>query len=209
MQDEQQPDLVGLSAEIMSAYVAKNHIQTSEISQLIASVHDALRNVAKPAPEPEKDKPPVPINKTIRPDYIISLEDGRRYKSLKRHLSSRDLPPSNTERSGVCDQLSDGASSYAKARSELAKAIGLGQKRSGRKRAAKKTRLKPPTIVSLPGLEQRVLASRGIRKSSLALPGTVFFDKWLGRSRADLVDYCISKAPLAFSRLQQALHRAA
>ena len=93
MQDEQQPDLVGLSAEIVSAYVAKNHIQTSEISQLIASVHDALRNVAKPAPEPEKHKPPVPINKTIRPDYIISLEDGRRYKSLKRHLSSRGLIP--------------------------------------------------------------------------------------------------------------------
>ena len=93
MQDEQQPDLVGLSAEIVSAYVAKNHIQTSEISQLIASVHDALRNVAKPAPEPEKHKPPVPINKTIRPDYIISLEDGRRYKSLKRHLSSRGLTP--------------------------------------------------------------------------------------------------------------------
>ena len=78
MQDEQQPDFVGLSAEIVSAYVAKNHIQTSEISQLIASVHDALRNVAKPAPEPEKHKPPVPNNKTIRPDYIISLEDDRR-----------------------------------------------------------------------------------------------------------------------------------
>ena len=93
MQDEQQPDLVGLSAENVSAYVAKNHIQTSEIPPLIASVHDALRNVAKPAPEPEKHEPPVPINKTIRPDYIISLEDGRQYKSLKRHLSSRGLTP--------------------------------------------------------------------------------------------------------------------
>src|SRR5215207_2373435 len=71
MQDEQQPDLVGISAEIVSAYVAKNHIQTSEIPQLIASVHEALRNVAKPAPEPEKHEPPVPINKTIRPDYIL------------------------------------------------------------------------------------------------------------------------------------------
>jgi predicted transcriptional regulator len=52
MQDEQQPDLIGLSAAIVSAYVAKNHIQTVEISQLIASVHDALRNVAKPARSP-------------------------------------------------------------------------------------------------------------------------------------------------------------
>ena len=93
MQDERQPDLVGLSAEIVSAYVAKNHIQTSEIPQLIASVHDALRNVTRPAPQPEKHEPLVPINKTIRPDYIISLEDGRQYKSLKRHLSSRGLTP--------------------------------------------------------------------------------------------------------------------
>src|SRR5215208_2620634 len=103
MQDEQQPDLVGVSAEIVSAYVAKNHIQTSE-TQLIASVHEALRNVAKPAPEPEKHEPPVPINKTIRPDYIISLEDGRQYKSLKRHLSSRGLT-SSIERSGVYDPI--------------------------------------------------------------------------------------------------------
>ena len=93
MQDKERPDLVGLSAEIVSAYVAKNHVQTSELPQLIASVHDGLKKVAKPAPEPEKHEPPVPINKTIRPDYIISLEDGRRYKSLKRHLSSRGLTP--------------------------------------------------------------------------------------------------------------------
>ena len=108
MQDEQPPDLVGLSAEIVSAYVAKNHIQTSEIPQLITSVHDALRNVAKPAPEPEKHEPPVPINKTIRPDYIISLEDGRRYKSLKRHLSSRASPGAIPKEVGSATRLSDG-----------------------------------------------------------------------------------------------------
>ena len=129
MQDEQQPGLVGLSAEIVSAYVAKNHIQTSEIPQLIASVHDALRNVAKPAPQPEKHEPPVLINKTIRPDYIISLEDGRQYKSLKRHLSSRGLTRSSIERSGFTTRLSDGRGQLRQARSELAKAIGLGQKR--------------------------------------------------------------------------------
>jgi predicted transcriptional regulator len=139
MQDEQQPGLVGFSAEIVSAYVAKNHIQTSEISQLIASVHDALRNVAKPAPQPEKHEPPVPINKTIRPDYIISLEDGRRYKSLKRHLSSRGLTPEQyRQKWGLRPDYPMVAANYAKTRSELAKAIGLGQKRKGRKRAAKK-----------------------------------------------------------------------
>ena len=138
MQDEQQPDLVGISAEIVSAYVAKNHIQTSEIPQLIASVHDALSNVAKPAPEPEKHEPPVPITKTIRPDYIISLEDGRQYKSLKRHLSSRGLTPEQYRKKwGLLRDYPMVAANYAKTRSELAKAIGLGQKRRG-KRAAKK-----------------------------------------------------------------------
>jgi predicted transcriptional regulator len=138
MQDKERPDLVGLSAEIVSAYVAKNHIQTSEIPQLIASVHDALRNVAKPAPQPEKHEPPVPINKTIRPDYIISLEDGRQYKSLKRHLSSRGLTPEQyRQKWGLRADYPMVAANYAKTRSELAKAIGLGQKRRG-KRAAKK-----------------------------------------------------------------------
>ena len=93
MQEEQQPDLLALSAEIVSAYVANNHIQTPDIPQLIASVHGALRNVGQAATEPQRHEPPVPINKTIRPDYIISLEDGRRYKSLKRHLTSRGLTP--------------------------------------------------------------------------------------------------------------------
>ena len=121
-------------------YVAKNHIQTSELPQLIASVHEGLKKVAKPAPEPEKHEPPVPINKTIRPDYIISLEDGRRYKSLKRHLSSRGLTPEQYRKKwGLRADYPMVAANYAKARSELAKAIGLGQKGKGRKRGAKKT----------------------------------------------------------------------
>ena len=93
--------------------------------------------MAKPAPEPEKHE--LPINKTSRPDYIISLEEGRRYKSLKRHLSSRGLTPEQYRKKwGLRRDYPMVASSYAKARSELAKAIGLGQKSSGRKRAAKK-----------------------------------------------------------------------
>jgi len=94
--------------------------------------------VAKPAPQPEKHEPPVPINKTIRPDYIISLEDGRQYKSLKRHLSSRGLTPEQyRQKWGLRADYPMVAANYAKTRSELAKAIGLGQKRRG-KRAAKK-----------------------------------------------------------------------
>ena len=75
----------------------------------------------------------------LRPDYIISLEDGRQYRSLKRHLSSRGLTPEQYRRKwGLRADYPMVAASYAKARSELAKAIGLGQKRKGRKRAAKK-----------------------------------------------------------------------
>jgi predicted transcriptional regulator len=80
----------------------------------------------------------VPVNKTIRPDYIISLEDGRRYKSLKRHLSSRGLTPEQyRQKWGLRPDYPMVAANYAAARSELAKAIGLGQKRRGRKGAAK------------------------------------------------------------------------
>jgi len=73
----------------------------------------------------------------IRPDYIISLEDGRQYKSLKRHLSSRGLTPEQYRQWGLRPDYPMVAANYAKNRSELAKAIGLGQKRRG-KRAAKK-----------------------------------------------------------------------
>jgi predicted transcriptional regulator len=115
----------------------KTTFNVGDTPQLIASVHDALRNVAKPAPQPEKHEPPVPINKTIRPDYIISLEDGRQYKSLKRHLSSRGLTPEQyRQKWGLRPDYPMVAANYAKTRSELAKAIRLGQKRKGRKRAA-------------------------------------------------------------------------
>ena len=106
---------------------------------LIASVHGALRNVTKPAPQPEKHEPPVPINKTIRPDYIISLEDGRQYKSLKRHLSSRGLTPEQyRQKWGLRPDYPMVAANYAKTRSELAKAIASAKRGRGRKRAAKK-----------------------------------------------------------------------
>ena len=100
--------------------------------------HEGLKKVGEASPEPEKHEPPVPINKTIRPDYIISLEDGRRYKSLKRHLSSRGLTPEQYRKKwGLRADYPMVAANYAKARSELAKAIGLGQKGKGRKREAK------------------------------------------------------------------------
>jgi predicted transcriptional regulator len=83
-------------------------------------------------------KPPVPINKTIRPDYIVSLEDGRRYRSLKRHLTARGLTPeAYRTKWGLRPDYPMVAPNYSKIRSDLAKAAGLGQA-AGRKRKAKK-----------------------------------------------------------------------
>ena len=92
---------VELTGDIVSAYVTANNIQRSELPGLIADVHSALTNLGKPASEFVKAEPPVPIKQTIKPDYIISLEDGRRYKSMKRHLRAGASRPNNIERNGV------------------------------------------------------------------------------------------------------------
>jgi predicted transcriptional regulator len=87
-------DLVSLSADIISAYIQKNHIPQSELPALIATVHAALPNIGQPQAGPDGPLvPPVSIKRSVTADYIISLEDGRRYRSLKRHLSARGLTP--------------------------------------------------------------------------------------------------------------------
>jgi predicted transcriptional regulator len=124
-------ELVELTSEIVSAYVANNKIPTSELPEVIASVHSALRGLdEKKEPEPEKPVPLMPIKKTVTPDYLVSLEDGRRYKSLKRHLSGRGLSPAEyRDKWGLPKDYPMVAPNYAKQRSELAKALGLGQQR--------------------------------------------------------------------------------
>jgi hypothetical protein len=98
----------------------------------------ALTTLGKPPAEP-KAEPPVPIKQTIKPDYIISLEDGRRYKSMKRPLSSRGITPVQyREKWGLRPDYPMVAPNYSKARSELAKALGLGQVRKAGKKGARK-----------------------------------------------------------------------
>jgi predicted transcriptional regulator len=146
MQEGQQStgsDYVELSADIVSAYVSKNAIPVSELPALIGTVHQALRRVADGnAKEPEKLVPIVPINKTVRPEYIISLEDGKKYRSLKRHLRGRGLTPEQYRTKwGLSPSYPMTAPEYSKRRSELAKALGLGQARKGKtagKKASKK-----------------------------------------------------------------------
>ena len=121
---------VSLTAEVVAAYVANNVVQTAELGPLIASVHDTLRGLggnAAPA-APDKPTPMVSIKKSVTPDYIISLEDGRHYKSLKRHLNGRGLTPdAYREKWDLPSDYPMVAPNYAKQRSELAKSMGLGR----------------------------------------------------------------------------------
>jgi predicted transcriptional regulator len=127
-------DLVELTSEIVSAYVTHNKVSSEDLPGVITSVHLALQGLDQEKQrEPEKPIPMVPIKRSITPDYLISLEDGRRYKSLKRHLSGRGLTPQQyREKWGLAKDYPMVAPNYAQQRSELAKALGLGQQRRKR-----------------------------------------------------------------------------
>jgi predicted transcriptional regulator len=124
---------IELAADIVSAFVSNNNVTTAELPSLISSVHAALENLGKPAqPEPQALVPPVPIKRTVTPDFLISLEDGKRYKSLKRHLAGRGLTPEQyRQKWGLPRDYPMVAPNYSAQRSELARTIGLGQKRKG------------------------------------------------------------------------------
>ena len=140
-----QSNLVSLASDIVSAFVANNSLARTELASLIASVHGALSGLGRPvAPEPERSAPPVPIKKSVTPDYLISLEDGKQYKSLKRHLKGRGLTPEQyREKWGLPYDYPMVAPNYSKQRSELARQTGLGQKRSSKKGARKGSAKKP------------------------------------------------------------------
>ena len=128
--------LIDLAADIVSAYVSNNTVPASELPALIADVHRALSmtQMGMNEPEPEPPKPAVNPRKSIFPDYIICLEDGKKFKSLKRHLRTHyNLTPEQyREKWGLAPDYPMVAPNYAEARSRLAKEMGLGQKR-GRK----------------------------------------------------------------------------
>ena len=129
-------DLIDLAAEIVSAYVSNNSVPASDLPALIADVHRALNTTHAGAnePEPEPLKPAVNPKKSVFPDYIICLEDGKKFKSLKRHLRTHyDLSPEEyREKWGLAVDYPMVAPNYAAARSALAKKMGLGQQRRRR-----------------------------------------------------------------------------
>jgi predicted transcriptional regulator len=126
-------DLIDLAADIVSAYVSNNTVPAGELPTLIADVYAALQKTSggevEAAPEPLK--PAVPVKKSVNPDYIVCLEDGKKFKSLKRHLRTHyDLTPEDyREKWGLPADYPMVAPNYAAARSELAKKMGLGQQR--------------------------------------------------------------------------------
>jgi predicted transcriptional regulator len=129
------PDLLGLTAEIVSAHVSNNPVSISDLPNLIQEVYRTLANMGQPeAPPPEKPQPAVPIKKSVTPDYLICLEDGKKLKMLKRHLKTafNMTPDQYREKWGLGPDYPMVAPNYTKHRSSLAKRIGLGTKPRGR-----------------------------------------------------------------------------
>jgi predicted transcriptional regulator len=125
-------ELVQLTADIVSAYVSNNKVGSGELGKLIEEVHSALQKApnAQAAPEPEPREPAVSIRRSVTPDYIVCLEDGKKFKSLKRHLQGEHALSPDEYRSkwGLARDYPMVAPNYARARSDLAKSMGLGRK---------------------------------------------------------------------------------
>lgn len=137
MEQSERPDnnevLMELTAEVVAAYVSNNSLPVSDLPALISDVYGALgrTTVAAPPPQAEKPKPAVPVKKSVTDDYIICLEDGKKFKSLKRHLMTHySLSPEEyREKWDLPADYPMVAPNYAAARSRLAKQMGLGHKR--------------------------------------------------------------------------------
>jgi predicted transcriptional regulator len=128
-------DLLDMTAAIVSAYVGANTMTATDVPTLIRQVHGALAAIGGPAeaaPAAPKE-PAVPVKRSIAPDHLVCLEDGRKFKSLKRHLRTKyDMSPEEYRAKwNLPKDYPMVAPNYAKARSELAKSMGLGQ--GGRK----------------------------------------------------------------------------
>jgi len=128
--DGAEPNLLELTAEIVSAHVSNNSVAVSDLPGLIQQVYATLAAVGKAPAQPERPQPAVPIKKSVHPDYIICLEDGKKLKMLKRHLKTayNMTPEQYRERWQLPPDYPMVAPNYAKHRSTLAKKIGLGTK---------------------------------------------------------------------------------
>jgi MucR family transcriptional regulator, transcriptional regulator of exopolysaccharide biosynthesis len=128
---------IELTATIVSAYVSNNSVPAHDLSALIDQVHSALTRVSSGQGEASSEplKPAVSLKKSITPEYIVCLEDGKKFKSLKRHLRTQYnmTPEQYREKWNLAPDYPMVAPNYAAARSQLAKQMGLGQQRKRRK----------------------------------------------------------------------------
>ena len=134
---ENKPALIELATQIVAAYVGKNPVEQADLPKLITEVHRALELAASGAGQKREEgaeaRPAVNIRKSITPDYLVCLEDGKKFKSLKRHLRTHfNLTPEQyREKWGLPADYPMVAPNYANSRSKLAKNMGLGHKRKG------------------------------------------------------------------------------
>jgi predicted transcriptional regulator len=134
---QENAEIIDMTADIVSAYVSNNSLNAAELPNIILSVHRALSNVTagEQPVEAAPKEPAVPVKKSITPDYLVCLEDGRKFKSLKRHLRTKYnmSPEEYRAKWNLPKDYPMVAPNYARARSDLAKQMGLGQ--GGRKAA--------------------------------------------------------------------------
>ena len=135
MDVDSQNNLPELTAEIVSAYVGNNLVSRENMPALITEIYSALVKAPTAGAEPiaKPQEPAVPVRKSVTPDQIVCLEDGKKFKSLKRHLNNEHglTPQEYREKWGLTRDYPMVAPKYAKARSELARAMGLGRKAAG------------------------------------------------------------------------------
>ena len=133
MEEMVQDELIGLTAQIVSAYVSKNALASGDLPSLIGDVHQALVRASGNLEFSNRDelKPAVPVKKSVTPDYIVCLEDGKKFKSLKRHLRThyKMSPEEYRAKWQLPHDYPMVAPNYAAARSQLAKKMGLGTRR--------------------------------------------------------------------------------
>ena len=145
MAEEQDYDtLLTLTADIVAAHVSNNSVAVNDLPNLINNVHGALSSLSGRAAPEVKQEPKVPIRSSIKPDYIVCLEDGKRLKMLKRHLMThyQMTPDQYRQKWGLNSDYPMVAPNYAEQRRTLAKAIGLGTKRRKTTKAAKAAKAK-------------------------------------------------------------------
>ncbi len=137
--DKPSPELLEHTTRIVAAHVAKNPIAVTDVPGLIATVHQALAALG-PEEAAAKPKPAVPIKQSVKPEYIVCLDDGKKLKMLKRHLKTayNMTPDDYRKRWGLPSDYPMVAPNYAAMRSKLAKKIGLGRKAGTKMKARRK-----------------------------------------------------------------------